>query len=214
MERYYQIGKVNLKYNLYPHLLLSVLLLFLSPFLMGVENLDAIKTARVLEMYVALIGIILLTPVFLPEQNKEIRDLTEAKYVSATYVTIIRVLEAVICLSILIAADILILVKNNCVFSVTYYFLGTLAEAFFLGAMGLFTYAVFDQIAIAYMLPLMYYILCFGAGGKYLKNFYLFSMQSGSYREKVYLAVAGGILLLAGITYPYIVRKIVPKLLK
>jgi ABC-type sulfate transport system permease subunit len=107
---------------------------------------------------------------------------------------------------------IIILHSNNCTFPVLKYYLGTLAEAFFLGGMGLCACSLFDQIAIAYMLPLMYYILCFGAGKKLLKDFYLFSMLYGSYQEKVRLAVMGLVLITIGICYPYLVKRIFPKL--
>lgn len=214
MERYLQIGKANLKFNLYPHLFLSIILLGLSPMLMGVGNLDAVRTARVLEIYVALLGIILLTPVLLPEQNRDLRDLVEAKYTSAAAVALIRVIEALLCLAVLIGIFILVLKGNNCTFPVMKYYLGTLAEALFLGGIGLCAYSLFDQIAIAYMLPVMYYILCFSGGKKLMKDFYLFSMLNGSYREKVYLVIAGGVLLIIGIMYPYLLRKVFPKFIQ
>lgn len=202
MARYYQIGKVNLRFNLLPHLLLSLALLCISPVLMGVENLDASRTARVLEMFVALLGIILLTPIFLPEQNKDIKDLVEAKYTSLTAVYLIRILEGLLCLVILIGGYILVLQFNNCSFPEMKFFLGTLAEAIFLGGMGLCAYSLFNQIAVAYMLPLMYYVLAFGGGKKLLHNYYLFSMIYDSFQEKIYLVVLGFILIIIGILYP------------
>jgi hypothetical protein len=208
MERYLQIGKANLKFNLWVHLLLSLLFLGVSPLLMGVENLDASMTAKVLEMYIALIGIILLTPINLPEQNKDIRELIGAKYTSSAAVTIIRIAEAVLVLAILTGLYLLLLKHNNCTFPLSNYYQGTLAEALFLGGMGFFAYAVFDQIAIAYMLPLVYYILSMGNGRKLLKGFYLFSMSYGSYKEKGNLALLGIIMILLGICFPYLKRRI------
>lgn len=193
---------------MYPHLLLSVILLMLSPFLMGTMNLDAVSTARVLEMFVALLGIILLTPVFLPEQNKDIRDLVSARYTSAVSVFIIRVLEALFSLIVLVGIYILILQHNNCSFPEMKYYLGTLAEALFLGGLGLCAYSFFDQIAVAYMLPFMYYILAFSGGRKLLKDFYLFSMLYGRYQEKINLAIAGGLLIIIGIGFPSIRRRV------
>lgn len=208
MERYYQIGKANLKLNLLPHVLLSILLLALSPVFMGTANLDAAGTARVLEMYVALIGIILLTPVFLPEQNKDIKELVTAKYTSYSAVIIIRIVTALFCLALLTWLYIYFLIYNNCTFNAAYFYPGTLAEAVFLGGLGLFAYAVFDQIAVAYMLPLMYYILSVSGGKKLLKGFYPFSMIYGGYSEKINLAVIGAVLITAGIIYPYAVKRL------
>jgi hypothetical protein len=179
---------------------------------MGTQNLDAIRTAGVLEMYVALLGVLLLTPIFLPEQNKDIRDLVEAKYTSSTAVALIRLTEAVISLAVLVGCYILYLKYQNCTFPIIYYYLGTMAEATFLGGMGLCAYSIFDQIAISYMLPIMYYIMALGGGRKLLMNFYPFSMRMGSYREKVFLILTGIMLIIVGISYPYIARRYFPKL--
>jgi hypothetical protein len=207
VERYYQIAKANLKFNLYPHLLISILFLCISPLLMGVENLDGVRTAQVLEMYVALVGIILFVPIFYPEQDKDIRDLTEAKFTSATGVYVARILEAVICLVLLVGIYIVWLKYNHCVFPVHELYLGTIAEALFLGGMGVVAYSISDQIAIAYMLPMVYYMMAISGGSKYLKSFYLFSMMRGSYEEKVYLAVTGVVFLLFGIGIRYCCRR-------
>lgn len=208
MERLVQIGKVNLRFNQLPHLLLSIILLSLSPFFLGVKNLDPMKTAKVLEMFVALLGIILLTPIYLPEQSKEIRELVETKYTPMIMVHLIRLLEAVIFLFLFVGVYIVILQRNHCVFPEVNFFLGTVAEAVFLGSLGLFAYSIFDQIAIAYMLPIMYYVLAIGGGKKLLQSFYPFSMMFGSYQEKVYLAVAGVILIIFGLSYPIIAKKL------
>lgn len=212
MVRYLHIIKSNLKLSLLPNLLLSLLLLVLSPLVMGVENLDAVRTATVLEMFVALLGIILITPVLLPEQNKDVRDLVESKYTSMTAVLLIRISVAVVVLSILIAGYVLFLNRNNCSFPESAFWLGTLAEALFLGGIGFCTYSITDQIAVAYMLPMVYYILSISPGKKLLQDFYLFSMRSGSYREKTVLAVAGLILIVIGVSYP-LIRKSKSKLL-
>lgn len=210
MERYLSIGKTNLKCNLIPHILISFVLLMFSPLLMGVENLDASMTAKVLEMYVALIGIILLTPLLLPEQNKEIKDLVESKYTPGIIVYLIRLFEASICLILLIGGYVAILKYNNCVFPEIKFFLGTLTEAIFLGAIGFCAYSLCEQIAISYMLPIVYYVMAIGGGKKLLGDFYLFSMIYGSYEEKVNLAVTGMVLLVVGFSYPNIRKKLTP----
>lgn len=213
MERYLQIGKTNLKHNLPIHLCVAIAFLLLSPIIMSTQNLNAARTAKVLEMYTALLGIILITPVFLPEQDKDLRELVESKYTSRTAVTLIRLFEGTIFLTLLIGADIFVLKQNQCIFPVMYYYYGTMAEAVFLGGLGLCASSIFDQIAIAYMLPIVYYAINMGAGKKYVGNFYLFSMCGGSYREKVYLAFAGMVLIILGITYPYIIKRVLPKVI-
>ncbi len=213
MERFLEIARTNLRHNLLPHILVAGIFLLLAPCLMGLSNLDASRTAKVLELYVALIGIILFSPIFLPEQYQDIRELIEAKYTSSITIALIRILESVILLIFMTGVVIFVLYHNHCDFPVLKFYLATLGEAIFLGGMGLCAYRIFDQIAIAYMLPMVYYIINFGSGKKYLKAFYLFSMSYGSYQEKVNLAIAGFLLILIGLVYPSVKERLFPKLI-
>lgn len=199
MERYWQIERVNLKHNILLHLLVCVLILGLSPLLMGVANLKQQDTAKVLEMYVALIGIVMLVPIFLPEQSQDIRDLVYTKYMKSQLVYTFRILGNVLILMVLLACYIAMLKKNNCEFPVVKYCFGTLAEMLFFGGMGLFFYGLTDNLVIGYMIPIFYYIVAIGSGDKYLKLFYPFSMVMGSYDEKVWLFLAGVVLIVSGI---------------
>lgn len=197
MERYWQIEKINLKYNVPLHILVCALILGLSPFLVGVANLEKQDTAKVLEMYAALIGIVMLTPIFLPEQSKEIRELAGSKYMKSSSVYLLRFIGNGLILAFFLAIYTAVLRRNHCVFPVVCYFLGTYAEMLFMGGLGIFSYGLCDNLIAGYMLPLFYYIIAMGSGNRFLKLFYPFSMAAGSYTEK-YVLVAAGIFLTAG----------------
>lgn len=199
MEKYWQIEKANLKYQIPVHILVCALMLLASPLFMGVANLGAQDTAKVLEMYVALIGIVLLPPVFLPEQNRDIRDLVYTKYMSGKTIYLVRIIGNIILLAAMLGVYIGMLVRNGCEFPVGRYFGGTLAQMLFLGGLGLFFYGLCDNPVIGYMMPVVYYIAAMGGGDKYLKMFYPFSMTRGSYGEKLWLAVGGAVLVGAGV---------------
>lgn len=199
MERYLQIEKINLKYNIPLHILISILMLALSPLLMGVENLGAQDTAKVLEMYAALVGIVLLPPVFLPEQDRDIRDLVYSKYVSGAEVCLVRLLGNVLILAALLGLYVGMLAHNGCRFPVGKYYCGTLAEMLFMGGLGLFFYGLGDNLVIGYMAPMVYYIAAIGGGEKWLKMFYPFSMARGSYNQKVWLFFGAVALAGAGV---------------
>ena len=174
MERYWQIEKTNLKHNVPLHVLVCAVVLGISPFLVGTANLEAQDTAKVLEMYTAFIGIIMLTPIFLPEQPREIRELTGSKYMKSSTVYLIRLVGNSLILAVFLALYIAVLRHNHCEFPIIRYFLGTYVE----------------------MIPIFYYIIAMGSGSKFLKLFYPFSMAAGSYTEK-YVLVIGGVLLTA-----------------
>lgn len=193
-----EIGKVHLKYHLYPHLLITVLFLGVSPLFLGLSNLNGPQTARVLDMYVSLSGIILLVPLFLPENDRNIRELVESKYISQVRILGIRLFESFFCLAVLLAVFVGVLEAGNCRFPLGAYYLGTLAGALFLGGLGIFSWALSDQAVVGYMIPMMYYVGNFG-GARYFGKFYLFSMMEGNPGDKIWLAGAGILFILAGI---------------
>ena len=201
MERYLQIEKINLKYNIPLHILISMCLLLVSPLLLGVANLEARDTAKVLEMYAALIGIVLLPPVFLPEQDHDIRELVYTKYVNGAEVYLVRFFGNMLLLAVLLGLYVAMLAHNGCEFPAVRYFFGTLAEMLFMGSLGLFFYGLCDNLVIGYMAPIVYYIAAIGGGEKWLKMFYPFSMVRGNYGEKVWLALGAAVLAGAGIWF-------------
>lgn len=186
---------MNMRHNSILHIGLSVLVLLLTPVLFGMTGLDEAASAAPLEMLVALIGIILLTPVFLPEQNPETEELVSSKYVSSSVIYIIRVLYSLAVLMLLILLFAVYMRESGCSISAALV-CGTIADAVFLGGLGIVTAALTGNTATAYMVPVMYYALCFG-GGKKLGAFYLFSMTEGDYAGKPWMLAAG--LLMTGL---------------
>lgn len=199
VEKYLNILKVNLKFHLAPHMLVALALCIISPLVMGVRNLDLFNTAKILEMYISLLGIILLIPVFLPDQDKDIRQLIQSKPEPMWMIHILRTLEAFLVLMVLIMGFLVFLVKGNCTFPFWDYVYGVMANCIFLGGMGVMVYAVIDNIPVAYMVPILYYILCYGGGKNYLGHFYLFSMLGGSVEDKIYLLVSGIVMIVIGL---------------
>lgn len=194
MEAYVNISKVYLKHHLKFHLLAAVLLFCLMPFLMSTENLGPRESARTLELYAALMGIVFLVPVFMADQDKDIRDLLRSKEMSLTKVHGARIFMGAVFLMAAEMACVLFLKGCGCRFPLWSCFLGVLAEAFFLGGLGMAFYSLTDNPAIGYMVPLVYYVVNF-SGSRYIGSFYLFSMSEGDFGPKYWLA-AGGILLL------------------
>lgn len=177
----------------------AVLLCLVTPLFIGTANLDHNSAAMPLEMFVSLIGIVLLTPVFQPEQNEEIDDLVSSKYCSTAKVHLIRTVYSAGIAAILICIFTVSMKLQSC--DVTPVLaLGTIADALFLGSMGMLTSAVTGNTVIGYMPPLLYYALNIGMGPK-LGSFYLFSMVTGSYTAKLWLFIAGLLMMAAALFY-------------
>ncbi len=191
-ERYGKIALVNLRHNLLPYLAAAGLFCLAAPLFMGTKNLDAVQSAKVIEMYLSFLGIILLMPVFGPDMNREIFDVVRSKKESMAAVSLIRIAQSTFFLLLAGVGFLFYLKAGNCGFSMAEGVYAFAADACFLGGLGLAAFAVSDNVAFAYMIPVVYYIANIGAGKKYLGKLYLFSMQTGQIRDK-------GILLAAGI---------------
>lgn len=199
MEKYVVVAKENQKHNLLIPFLLCILLLIVSPLFLGIENLTEPETAKVLEYYVVFISIILLPAVFLPEQDKDIRDLLSSKYMPVAKLYGIRIIQAIIYLMLLLGIYMCILKVGNCEFAFGKLYMGELATMVFLGGMGVFFYALTDQVVVGYMIPLLYYMLNITIPVNKIGTFYLFSMSIDKYEWKWTLGIAGIVLLAAGI---------------
>ncbi|MFC0414753.1 hypothetical protein ACFFHH_04680 [Cytobacillus solani] len=187
----WQIAKVNLRHNFLPHFLLCILLLLLTPVLFGISSLDNRAAAVPLEIFISLTGILLLTPIFQPEQDSTIDEITSSKYISNTVVYLIRIAYSILTLIMLISIFSLFMKVSASDMTLPLY-LGAVVTAMFLGSIGLFTASIFRNIAVSYMVPIVYYALNFGGD---LGNFYLFSMMGGEFKPKIWL-FAGSLMFI------------------
>ncbi len=193
------IIKFNLRYVSFYSLLIAACLCILIPFFIGCAHLSQNTAAIPLEIFVSLIGIILLTPIFAPEQNKEIYDLISVKYFSILKIFCIRTGYSLFFTSLLIILFGLFMHINGC--EITLPLLGgTIATAVFLGGLGMLTSSLTGSTVIGYMPPLLYYALNLGIGPK-LGNFYLFSMTSGLYMSKIWLFITGLLMITTSLLY-------------
>lgn len=194
-----EIAKTNLRHNSLLSIAVAAVLCLLVPLLIGTANLDQKSSAMPLEMFVSLIGIVLLTPVFQPEQNEEINDLVSSKYCSTERVYLIRTVYSVATAVLLIAIFTVYMKMRSC-YVTPVMALGTAADAIFLGSIGMLSSALTGNTVIGYMPPLLYYALNIGMGPK-LGSFYLFSMLTGSYTAKLWLFLAGLLMMAAALFY-------------
>lgn len=189
----WQIAKANLRHNFLPLLLLSAIIMMLTPVLFGTTNLDSKAVAVPLEMLISIIGIILLVPIFQPEQDDEIKDIIASKYIDSTYVYIIRVAYSVIGIILLVLIFSLFMLLCGCEITAELV-CGTIADAMFLGAIGLLASAVTNNLPVSFMVSLLYYVINITMKSK-LGNFNLFAMMNGNYKPNSYLFVVSIIFI-------------------
>ena len=198
-EQYYKIAKTNWKHNLMLHCIIAVILCLIAPFIMGTKNLVEPQVAKIIECYLGFLGVILLIPLFLPDTNKDIRDLIASKKTPITLVRFIRFLEALLCLVILLCTFLGALKVGDCVFDYGKCIYAAMASCIFMGGLGLLFYGIIDNIVLAYMIPFSYFIVSLGSGKKYLGKFWLMSFSAGSIEDKKYLLAAGILMIVAAL---------------
>lgn len=190
-----KIISVNLRHNFLPHLLLALVIALFTPVIFGISSLNGREAAQPLEMMLSLTGPVLLTPIFLPEQNENIRDLIRSKRIDHLVVCFIRLLYSVFFLAVIFAVFTLIMYRSETAVTLRH-FVGGFGSALFLGALGFFCAGVSMNAVIGYMVSMIYYISNFAMKDE-LKELYLFSMSAGSFHEKYWLLSCSAVLFAA-----------------
>ncbi|SDA28201.1 hypothetical protein SAMN02910447_01946 [Ruminococcus sp. YE71] len=191
---------INLKANSLPHIIVMVLLTVMTPVVFGLSSLTRENAAQPLEMYLVLTGTVLMTPVFLPEQNENIRDTVRVRRMSYLSVCMMRI--AYLALLTVVPYAVITAVMHLSESAVTAGMMfGGIATALFLGSIGLAAAGISGNVFIGYMASLIYYVLNFFGKDK-LGVFYMFSMSSREDISKLWM-LAGALILTAG-TFLYL----------
>jgi len=152
--------------------------------------------ARICEQFVVIIGVVILVPIFTPEEDENIKETINAKSISPILVYIIRILISIILLISLIALFVNILIYFGGTFTSGRLIMGTFVSALFLGGLGLFVATLTENVSIGYMIPIVYFVFDIMTKGKYTKNLFLFSLMNNSIKEKYYLFLAAVVLII------------------
>lgn len=200
MEKYLSAGSSFIRRQYGPHLLVTLLFCCMSGFFVSFRNLDEQQAAKVMEMYAAFTGILLLTPLFMPEQNREIWLLEKSRATPLWKLYLVRLLEALTVLALVVTVFLWLMKEGNSQFAMGRLWPGSFCEICFLGAVGFFVSGVTNQVVLGYMAAVVYFFVNIGAS-KYLGKLALFQMMKGEYDFMLPMALAallltgGGILL-------------------
>ena len=188
-----KITKYNLRISFLPHFAVTLAIALLTPVVFGITDLNFTAAAQPLEMLLSLSGAVLLTPVFYPEQQGNIRDVIRSKKTSYRLICLVRIAYSLVTLSAVIG--IFTLVMKACGSSVHLVHFGScFASAFFLGAIGLAFAGFSDNVIVGYMAALVYYIANMGIKEK-LGDLFLFTLSMGGMSVN-YTLFFGGIILI------------------
>lgn len=199
MEKLRCLLKANLRCELPFPLALTVGICLMVPVLFGLNNLTARQAAIPMETVVILCGPMLLVPVFLPEQEKALANVMFSKQTPPTVVYGLRVLYNVLLVGLVPGVFTMVMRLQHTDASGLHY-LGTLASMLFLGGLGMMGYALSENIAVGYMLPMVWYVSCYGVGNK-LGGFDVLRMIHGTFDGKLLQLWVGVGLIVAAVAY-------------
>ena len=202
---YLKILFVNLRHHGLIPLGTALGVFFLTAALFNLSALTAREAAKPLEFFLCFLGVMLLTPVFYPEQNHDLRDVVSSKKVSYLTVYALRLLISFIVLVILVAG-IVALMKWNESEVTAYHVLGGISTAVFLGAIGFCAAGITDNTVLGYMAAMLYYLANYGMKDK-LGKWYLFSMSRGDFEAKWWLLMGATVLIVVTFVFVKFRRK-------
>lgn len=198
MEKYLSLAGNFIKRMYFSYLGVTLLFCLLSGWFVSFRNLDASQSAKVMEFYLVIIGILLLTPLFTPEQDKEIWLLEQSKALSMWKLYLIRIMVAVLYIAITITTFEIILYQQGSMFPCWSLWIGTFSEVIFLGSIGFFVSAITNQVVIGFMVSVMYYAVNIGISERF-GSLGLFQMMRGTYNFWYWMLMGGVVLIIAGI---------------
>lgn len=199
-NRLFVIEKYFIRYSYSLHLAFTLLFCLLSPAIVGFSNLDTYEAAKVMEIYFSLTGILLFSPLLIPEQDRSIRDLVRSKEQPVWQLLLMRFAAAVLAAAIVIFAILSIIDNSGGTICFGRLFAGSLAETLFLGSICFLAASLTGQIVLGYMAGFMYYAVNLGAA-KYLGHFALFQMCRGVFDFIPRMAFLGVLMIVGGILY-------------
>lgn len=197
LETYGNILKINLRRQYPWPALAAAVLLVLTKLIFNLDALEGTAVAQPLELLMIWIGPALLVPVFLPEQNPEIRDVVRARRTGYLYICILRILYSVLTV-ILMTLLFTGIMKTGESQILPYHIWGSICSALLLGAVGLAAAGISGNAAGGLMVCMLYYLASYGMGRR-LGVFSLFSMSKGQMSGKGWQLLAAVALIVGAL---------------
>lgn len=193
-EIYGKIIGVNLRYNFLMPFASALGVLILTLLMFNITALQGREAARPIEFLLCFIGVALLVPIFLPEQDENIRDVICSKKINYFSILVIRILYSVVAMILLIALFVVVMKVRESEVTVQH-LIGGVASAWFLGAVGFAAAGITNNVTLGYMAAMLYYLANYGMKDK-VGKFFLFPMSySGRFDESGWL-ILGAVALM------------------
>lgn len=193
------IVRKELKYNTLKPIFISLSVFFIIFIFFGFSNLSKDNSINVMEMYLPLIGIILITPVFEQEQDYGIEQTIRTRRTNFTVTLVVRIIVRIL-VYILITLVFAIFLKNNGSYMDYKTIIPqSIGIGFLYGSLGVFFFGITFNLIIGYLVPIIYFIANSFLGYEKLKEIFLFRLKYGLDLNYEYYFIVGVVLIVLGV---------------
>lgn len=161
VKNFSEIMAANLRLMYKNTIIPAVIVLTIIPLIYGTSNLDAMKSAALLEQMAALIGIPMFVPILYPEQRDRVLEIITLRFLPYGMIILIRIILSTMgSLFLIILFEIYMWICGDS-FPFFLYMLRTLAASMILGLPGLFLSSVFRNTIVGYLVSFsLYFFIC------------------------------------------------------
>lgn len=205
LKIYGEIGIKNVKYFYRIMIPACIGILFITALLFPSAGLSVIEVCKPIEKFLSFVGIVTMSTIFLPEQDKSIYDSVACRKCSMEIIYLLRLLISVVLMVVSVSSYCIYLKWNEC-FMNPYLMAGGVISAFFMGSIVFFVAGVSGSTISGIMAAVIYYLCNIGLK-KQLGVFYLFQMSAGVNTGKRWLLISGLVLILL----TFVIRRVQSK---
>lgn len=190
----FQVITKDLKANVQPMSIVTLLLACLIPILFNLTPSSIPQAAMPGELFVPLIAIICLPTIFLPDQAEAIQAVINSKHYRLVVIRTIRFVWFLLILSILDAGIVLAYAVHGVEVPTLAVMMDFIAKVMLLAGIVAASYRFTQNIVVAYIIPVTYFALCLGYTG--LGPFNLLPLMHGRALSDCWWQIVLGLLLL------------------
>ena len=187
--------KYNAKLLVKANVLAGLAYACLLPIIFSFELLRSWEVARISELYMSLLGMIILTPLAAVDLENGIFELIAVKRWKRGWTFCFRLLIGILLLLIVTVGLLIFMRLRGSSFPFGRFLAGALVTQLFLGLIGISVTHITGNATLGYMFAFSYFFAEWVTKGKYTGDFFLFSLLRGNFLPKYYLLGIIGILL-------------------
>lgn len=174
-----KITKNEIKYHTITPVALALMIYILIFVLFGLVELKKDIVLMVIERFLPLMGIILISPCFEYEMDLGIRYIIRSRSTSILATYLVRLFLRIFAYGILTILFIGLLKNTGSYVEMELYISQSLSIGLLLGSLGFFTFGISLSLIGSYLAPIVYYLLSWMPNWKSLGVFYLFRLRQG-----------------------------------